>query len=86
MFTQPIIKTETELVDGKETQKTVETDRVSIYQEVEKETTAGDKVIIKELVRETTYDEIRADVANYKNISADYLNQALELENLLPKE
>ena len=84
MFTQPINKIETELVDGLEKQTEVETDRVSIFKEVEATTTDGDKVIIKELVRETNYDEIRADIANYKNISADYLNRALELENLLP--
>ena len=84
MFTQPIIKIETELVDGLEKQTEVETDRVSIYQEVEKENLAGDKVIIKELVRETTYDEIRADISNLRNQAQDWLNQADALEALLP--
>jgi hypothetical protein len=84
MFIQNATKIETELVDGKEVQKEVETDRVSIYQEVEKENLAGDKVVVKELVRETTYDEIRADVANLRNSAMDFTNQADALEALLP--
>ena len=84
MFIQNATKIETELVDGKEVNKEVETDRVCIYQEVEKEDLAGDKVVIKELVRETTYDEIRADVANLRNQALDFNNQADELESLLP--
>jgi len=84
MFIQNATKIETELVDGKEVQKEVETDRVCIYQEVEKEDLAGKKVVIKELVRETTYDEIRADIQNLRNESADKSNQADALEALLP--
>ena len=83
MFTQPITKIESEMADGKETQKVVETDRISIYREVEKEDLEGNKVVIKELVRETTFDEIRADIANLRNDAQDKLNQANELEALL---
>jgi len=83
MFTQPITKIESEIVDGKETQKEVETDRISIYREVEKEDLEGKKVVIKELVRETTFDEIRADVENLRNNARDLENQATELEALL---
>jgi len=83
MFTQPITKIESEMADGKETQKVVETDRISIYREVEKEDLEGKKVVIKELVRETTFDEIRADIENLRNNARDLENQATELEALL---
>jgi hypothetical protein len=55
----------------------------NLYNEVEKETVTGDKVIVKELVRTSTESEILADIANLRNEAQNKLNQALELENLI---
>ena len=83
MFTQPIIKIETELVDGKEVQKEVETDRFEVYQAVEKTALDDSKVVIKELVGSYTKSEVEADIANLANQIADLENQKRDKEQIL---
>ena len=83
MFTQPINKIETELVDGLETTKEVETDRFEVYQAVEKTALDDSKVVIKELVGSYTKSEVEADIANLANAILDLQNQKRDKEQIL---
>ena len=71
----------TEMVEDKEIQK--ETGRIEIYNEVEKETVDGEKVVIKEFAGSFTKEELENDIANLDNNIRDLQNQKRDKENIL---
>ena len=83
MLIQKQTAIQAEQMEGEVKVENIQPERFDIFTEKEAITVTGDKVIVKELLRTSTESEIRADIANYRNSAQDFLNKALELENLL---